>query len=87
MTSEPDGNIALLVLYLDPSQILKKAMIAPPCMHAVGSCCWPVLLAGIIGITATAQARVVSHTFSLALTMTILTNLCQFMAHKAAARK
>ncbi|GAX80203.1 hypothetical protein CEUSTIGMA_g7641.t1 [Chlamydomonas eustigma] len=53
----------------------------------LGSCCWPVLLAGIIGITATAGAKAISHTFSLALTLAILTNLAQFMAHKAAARK
>ena len=43
--------------------------------------------AGLIGITATAGAKVISHTFSLALTLAILTNLTQYMAHKAAARK
>mmetsp|Transcript_32028 Transcript_32028/g.65974 ORF Transcript_32028/g.65974 Transcript_32028/m.65974 type:complete len:221 (-) Transcript_32028:626-1288(-) len=52
----------------------------------LGSCCWPVLLAGIIGISATAASRNISHTFSLALTLAILTNLIQFMAHKAATK-
>lgn len=43
--------------------------------------------AGIIGITATAGAKNISHTFSLAFTLAILTNLAQFMAHKAAAKR
>jgi len=52
----------------------------------LGSCCWPVLLAGIMGIAATAASRSISHTFSFALTLAVLTNLIQFMSHKAAAK-
>lgn len=43
----------------------------------LGSCCWPVLLASIIGVSATAASRSISHTFSLALTLAVLTNLLQ----------
>lgn len=43
--------------------------------------------AGIIGISATAASRNISHTFSFAFTLAILTNLIQFMVHKAAARR
>lgn len=45
----------------------------------LGTCCWPVLIAGFIGVTATAEAKVFSHTFSLALTAVVLTNLTQFV--------
>ncbi|GFR45242.1 hypothetical protein Agub_g6346 [Astrephomene gubernaculifera] len=39
-----------------------------------------------MGITATAGAKAFSHTFSLALTLAILTNLAQYTAWKGAAR-
>ncbi|KAG1654848.1 hypothetical protein FOA52_007599 [Chlamydomonas sp. UWO 241] len=52
----------------------------------LGSCCWPVLLAGLIGIASTAASRTISHTFSLALTTAVLTNLIQFMATQAASK-
>lgn len=53
----------------------------------LGTCCWPVLLAGLMGMTATASARALSHSLSLALMLAVLTNLAQFMAHKALGRK
>ena len=52
----------------------------------LGTCCWPVLIAGFIGISATAEAKVFSHTFSLAVTAVVLTNLSQFVWSKAASK-
>jgi hypothetical protein len=39
-----------------------------------------------MGITATAGAKAFSHTFSLALTLAILTNLVQYTAWKGASK-
>lgn len=69
-----------------PSVLASIATLFLTLPALAGSCCWPLLLAGIIGISATAASRNISHTFSLALTLATLTNLVQFMWHKASAQ-
>lgn len=57
-----------------PAAAASPHLTSPPCLA------WPVALrcAGFMGITATAGAKAFSHTFSLVLTFTILTNLTQY---------
>lgn len=51
----------------------------------LGSCCWPLLAAGLLGGAATAAARTAAHTLSFGLQLAILTNLVQLTAHKCRA--
>lgn len=52
-----------------------------------GSCCWPLLLAGFAGISATAAAKALSHTLSFGIILAALTNLAQYTAWKSADRR
>ena len=49
----------------------------------LGSCCWPLLVAGFLGISSTLAARVASHSFSLAISLSVLTNLIQLFYHSS----
>lgn len=48
----------------------------------MGSCCWPVLLAGLGSITVTSASRQLSHTISFGINLTMLTNLIQYLIWK-----
>ena len=69
-----------------PSVIASIVTLALTLPALLGTCCWPVLIAGFIGVTATAEAKVFSHTFSLAITAVVLTNLTQFVWSKASQK-
>ena len=69
-----------------PSIIASIATLLLTLPALLGTCCWPVLIAGVLGITATAEAKVFSHTFSLVLTAVVLTNLTQFVWQKASVK-
>ena len=52
----------------------------------LGTCCWPVLVAGLMGVSSTLAARELSHAISFAVTLAVLTNLIQLFYHKAGLR-
>lgn len=52
----------------------------------LGSCCWPLLLAGAFDLVATASARALSHSLTLAVDLAVTTNIVQFMAMKQHVR-
>jgi hypothetical protein len=63
--------------------VAAAAALSAPAL--LGSCCWPLLLAGLAGGAATAAARTAAHTASFGLSLAILTNLVQLTAHKCRA--
>jgi len=53
----------------------------------IGSWCWPLLLATILGVAATAASRSFAHTITFGITVAILSNLAQYVYHKCSTRK
>jgi hypothetical protein len=70
-----------------PSVIATTCTILVSIPALLGSCCWPILLAGIFGITATASAKTLSHTLSFGINLAVLTNLIQYFAMKRSSIK
>eukprot|EP01025_Chloroclados_australasicus_P063257 TRINITY_DN8358_c1_g1_i1.p2 TRINITY_DN8358_c1_g1~~TRINITY_DN8358_c1_g1_i1.p2 ORF type:complete len:260 (-),score=6.55 TRINITY_DN8358_c1_g1_i1:371-1063(-) len=53
----------------------------------IGSCCWPVVIAGIFSLTASAASKQFAHALTLVINLVILTNLIQYVAWTCASRK
>lgn len=53
----------------------------------LGTCCFPVLLAGIFGISASAASREFAHSVSFVANLVILSNLTQYAVWKSSARR
>jgi len=52
----------------------------------VGSWCWPLLVASILGIASSATARAFSHALTWGVTLALLSNIAQFIFHKCGKR-
>lgn len=69
----------------DPGVVATVITILFSLPALLGTCCWPLLVAGILGIAATAAARELSHTISFAVTLAMMTNLIQYFTVKRSA--